>query len=500
MNSTINRKKFLKLSAWGFLAALLPVQEIKALSFISDLKEFDQSNYQTAIDKAKKAKEHFYKKEFTLAENLYLECIQLAPADIRFYDNLQNVYGAQGELLRITELFKNALIANPSKVAFYDRAARSLMRLELGDRVLAQQYKDTNGSHSLLKDAKTLYNQAIAIDSTKEYLKIGRRKVKKKIAEDAPSKNYRTDSVSKEEKKRNRKKHNKRYKKLSIEQLKTKIDAFENRNRNTLYLESDINTREKNIKKEKKLVYRSLIKKLKKEREYNQAIAYAESLYEIDRTDQTSLTLLKRLYRKDRNYTKLINVQRTHAENSQKVYAYLGLMHFLQLAYKKQGGSIDLISQSIAIGEDLANNWPLVERIKVDTTDKLAKSHVLYGDYQKAQRIYKDMITTIKDYAIAQVNKVMLGYALTYFKTGDFNTTRDICLIAIEELNDIDSLEYVQRFADKRAKTDFIENIDFYYLLTRVYKRLNQHSERARILNFILSNDPDNKFALKRIS
>ena len=98
--SSLSRKDFLRFSSLSFLAKLIPTQQVNALSFILSLNNSTSNeDYNKAKALAKDAKIHFFKKEYTSAIDKYKQCIKLAPRAIRFYDGLENVFGAQGKFL-----------------------------------------------------------------------------------------------------------------------------------------------------------------------------------------------------------------------------------------------------------------------------------------------------------------------------------------------------------------------------------------------------------------
>ncbi len=499
---SINRSDFLRLSAWGFVAALLPIHQVKALSFISDLKSYNQDNHALAINKAKQAKEHFYKKEYTQAESLYLECIELAPADIRFYDNLQNVYGAQGLWLMCVELFKNGLTANPDKISFYDRAARSLLRLELGYPVIAGQYRDQISSNSLLLDAKQLYNQALQINPDAEYLKIGKKKVKRKINTDASNINYKTNEEEIQARRQRRSNHKKRYKKFTNEELLIRIDTINTKKRNILYFPNQIKSRNKHINQEKKAIHTLLARRYKKDNLPNSAIEQLETIYGLDNEDTYSIKLLKRLYKKGNHYDELLSFQRTHNDNEQTMYSHLGLMSALLLKFKKQDNALEFLEESILIGEDLFNNWGLLERQKIKALDKLTDAYILNQSFVLAQNKIKQTIEESSSLiSESMINILIHCYAKTYFKNNQYNQSKDILLIGLKEYQGTDSstFSYIKEISDKKVENRFSANLRLYYLLYRTYKKLDDQTNMDVVLQKLLQNNPEDKFALKRI-
>ncbi len=497
----INRSEFLRLSAWGFVATLLPIHEIKALSFISDLKTYSRDNHAEAVKKAADAKVHFFKKEYSKAESLYLECIRLAPADIRFYDNLQNVYCAQGIWLKSVELFKNGLDANPNKVSFYDRAARSLMRLELGYPVLAADYRKETNSRSLLEDAKSLYEQGLKIDSKAKYLNVGKEKVIMKIETDALNINYRTDPEEKKKRMERRRNHKKRYKEFSNEQLLERLKRIDERKRNTLYFDNEKSTREKNIVKEKGLINMLLAERYYKERSYEKALSYADLVYKENKNNTKGVKLIKLLYERMKRYSELVSFQHEYHEQSQTVYSALGLMYCLKLQYVNDERNNILLKEAINIGEDLIYKWGLTDTLLVCVIDKLADLHILNNNVTAARDLLKKAIESVSTNSDGVINNLIHDYAKTYFEDEKYEAARDIILLGLRDFQAVTAsdFKYVNALVDRKTVHSFNSNLRLYHLLYKVYDGLGDIANSNYVLQFVLLEDPENKFALKRL-
>ena len=56
------------------------------------------------------------------------------------------------------------------------------MRVGIGDKKLAKEYEADFNSSSMLNDALALYDKALAIDASKKYLLVGKKKIEEKIA------------------------------------------------------------------------------------------------------------------------------------------------------------------------------------------------------------------------------------------------------------------------------------------------------------------------------
>ncbi|MCL9807736.1 hypothetical protein NAT51_19625, partial [Flavobacterium amniphilum] len=284
--SHLSRKDFIKLTSWGFVATMLPVSELSAINsvFATDAVP-TQEGFKEAQQLAKQAKEFFYKKEYKKAEELYLECIKLAPNYIQFYDALSNVYGAKNNHLAAAELFRQGVLKNPKRGPFYDRAARSLVRLEQGNEKQTKLFKKQNKKTvSLVSDAEELYRTAIALEGTKVYLTQGTSKIAKAkekqsgklaIKENAKQKHAHAKEVNQKIKANVAVKTD-----AEIETLITKLDT---KRRIPLYVASEQNQRTFHITKEKKKHLRVLLDRHKKDAA--KSLVLSQRLFDLDPSD-----------------------------------------------------------------------------------------------------------------------------------------------------------------------------------------------------------------------
>ncbi|MFY0602951.1 MAG: hypothetical protein JXQ93_03310 [Flavobacteriaceae bacterium] len=491
-----NRRNFVRLSSLSILAGLLSFHEVKALSFITQLPSSGDADFQTAKELAKKAKKHFHKNEFQAAENLLLQCIGLAPSDIRFYDNLKAVYGAQGKLIKSALLFKNGLQINSQNVAFYDRMARSLMQLEVGNSKLSNQYKVTSNSNSLLKDAKKLYKDAIQIAPDKKYLKIGLKKVKRKINEFDLQIDYRTNTDYKEKKKRRVSKHKKRYRTYTIEELKAQIEKLNTKKRNTLYIDSEFKNREINCVRELKLIFKIIVKKLKQENNYQEAISYAYKWYDIIPKDSEVIKSIERLNVKSQDFQGLIDFRRYQISKHPNLWAYIGLIKAIERGHRK-GLNVSL-SESVSICDDLLQDWKLVGNLKISVLELKAKALLRNGQKTLAEGIYYNILNgNLRSHQI--INRIVNGYAFSLLKNDKIEESKVILEAILYKKVDGSLPLIIKKHLNTAYKTPSKQLMPLRYTLYRVYKKQNRNGAKQTVLNEILAINPNDKFALKRI-
>ena len=160
-----NRRNFLKHLALGTGALFLSPLVSKAESSVAA-----SGSNPDKLQSLRAAKEAFYRRQYLRAEQLYQQIIAQYPDEIAAYDGLSATYKAQQKPLETALLYRSALQAHPSNPAFYDRSARSLIALELGNYKQAQQYRQATGESFLIASAALLYLQAIPQFPDKQYL------------------------------------------------------------------------------------------------------------------------------------------------------------------------------------------------------------------------------------------------------------------------------------------------------------------------------------------
>lgn len=504
--SEFSRKDFLRLTSWGLVAALLPVGRVNALNSILDHNHQSvNGDFENAIALAKEAKQKFYLKNYALAEQLYLQAIQLAPNYIQFYDGLDNVFGAQSRFLDSVHLFKNALIINTTKVAFYDRAARSLMRLQTGCRSLATVYRNQINSSSLLSDAATLYQSAIGIDNTKLYLSIGLAKVNHKINIAPLEDNYQVNRVFKNLKTQNRNSYKTALISKSNEEIRALIERIDTKERRELITNEEIVERELNMLLQKKKFYDIL-----QSRENITAlerIEDAERLFDIDYKDSNSLRRIKIVYYTNNRFFDFIEVRRRFANASNTFSGHIGLMDAMEIAYKKGQAGNSVLDDALAIGTTLKDEWSLMFERKVDLVIKMSKILLLQSKFSQAKVLLEDIMPRVKLESFSINNKLILYYSKIHFEEGNYEFAKNSLLIGVKEIDseELDALiiqnpKYllVKQLAENKEKDVFKDNLDLYYLLYNTYFVTNKTEKAIEIINRLLSNNPTDSFVTSR--
>ncbi|MFY0482515.1 hypothetical protein ACI6PS_07900 [Flavobacterium sp. PLA-1-15] len=495
----LDRKDFLKLTAWSFMATMLPVGRITAIAAVFDTTTNiipANDDYIKALALAKTAKDAFYKKDFARAETLYLDCIKLAPRAIRFYDNLDNVYGAQGEVLASVELYRKGLLANPTIVSFYDRAARSLLRLETGRKLLARNYQQKISSASLLKDAESLYLKALEIDAKKAYLRIGLDKISEKMKNSSMQKDVSQKKEQKARKKQRKTLLKSHFDNKTNRDIEILIEKTASKKRTKLYVAKEVQQQERHILQQQKKYYRLLLSRKLMD---NETIHYAERLFELDNGDTRSLRILKKEYYKSGKFRELIQAREQFAAKKQSLFSFLGVMDAIEQAYKKGQVGADYLDRAHSIGKELMTNWMLIPRTEVDVVDKLAKVMVLQSNYTEAKAITKASLLRFHTTSPAVTNKMMYRYAKIFFEERQYEQAKKILLIALQEQERTeDDLQFLQTIANGKEQETLADKTILLYLLHSTYSALNEKEQAYAVLEKLRIEDPKDRFVLTR--
>ncbi len=327
------RRKFLKTIGLGVGGLLVSSSILKASSLSSSNNKEDKK---TLLQE--NAHENFYRRQYDKAEILYKQYINLYPQDIVGYDGLAKVYGAKQKQLEIVELYQSALQLNSLNPIFYDRLARAMNALSLGNRKQEQAFVSTSGKTFLLASSALLYLQAIEIDHTKKYLYEGlldtKHCLEKKNAQlsktGQPTLEFSNDLSSKIA--TVTKNYENIWKQTRTQQsnkgkitnnLSQSLGKIKEKKRRILYFDDEKRCREKSISKKKnEFIYPFLVQSIK-ENKIENAEEYFNQIDDSVYKDTYSQFLLTKLYKKNQAYAKLINLRKK--EESDSLWSKLNL-------------------------------------------------------------------------------------------------------------------------------------------------------------------------------
>ncbi|WP_136667694.1 hypothetical protein [Flavobacterium sp. H122] len=507
--SHFSRKDFIRLTSLSFIATLLPVSEMQAITrvFSSNLPT-TKEGFEEAKKLAKQAKVFFYKKEYQKAIDTYLRCIELAPNYIQFYDSLSNVYGATNNLVASAELFKQGLLKNQKKGLFYDRAARSLQHLELSQSKQAEAFLKKNQKNaSLFDDAQELYKKAIELEGAKKYLVEGQLHLAKKKEAKLKLALKKDKAQLKNEKKEHYKESKAQYRQLkskvrlkSDTELELLIKQLDTKKRPELFVAHEKNQQEFHVTKQKKRYLRILWERYKKDKTKN--IDLAKRIFDLDPSDSLAICHLKKAYQDNNKYFDLIKERQRFAEAHPSVYSYLGVVDAIQDAYDKKQVTQDSLANGVSIADKILSTYSLTEKTAVDVIDKLAKLYIAQGNYQEATSVIQTILNELNTNSPATVNKLIYRYASIYFAKGDYLKVKEILRFGLNEEEGIKAenktIQQIHILAKNKQKESFRHKEPLYILAYQAHKSLGENSQAKEIVQKIAAYDPKNLFVQKR--
>lgn len=494
----MHRKQFLRLSLYGVISTLIPFQDIRALSLISKKNSYSSEDYQTAEELAAQAKVAFFKKEYALAESLYLQCISLVPSQIQYYDGLQNAYAVLEKNLQVVQLFKNGIDANPSKVVFYDRLATTLVRVELGNRALLPQVHELFGGTALLDEAISLYNQAINIDSTKNYLKKGLDRIVYLKAINTNTIYAHDNAALKANKKTNKQKYLSRFDGFTNEELLGIINDMDSKKRHELFDSVDIGKRTRSLIKEKKAILKTLVDRHYTNKDYSSTIDYTKAMYNLDKSDPKSMKLLSMLYGKIEDYDSLVMLKRDWHTTKNDAWSKLGLIHALDIAFNKTGNNVYL-DEAVALATNLFIESLGFQDKNLSFKIGLKTAKIYRENHQNAEAItiYKNYLES-NDLSSSQKQNAAIGYIKTIRKSGDHFKAKRLLKLALKQDDKVSDLEEVLIYNSTKDIKKEARSM-FEYELYKHYEDEADDNNRHKTIDRILLNNPNDEF-VKRIS
>ncbi len=497
----VDRRHFLHLSSWGVLAGIFYTQNISAHTFILRLpKPEDTSSLPEAIEKARRAHKALYEKDFLTAETLYRECITLLPDDIRFYDGLRKVYASQkGKHLFIMDLYQKGLELNPKVASFYARLAKEYERLELGHKKLAREFESTNGINQLLEDAQVLYEKAIELAPDIPDYVAGKEKIIRRLTTRQHLVDARENPALKALRKEQRKKQKQNFKQLEEKELQHYLQELNTKSRRHLQSTQQQKVREAHMVEQKKRYLNRLCRLSVKQKQWNKAITYAETLYELDSSDRQSYYKLKRLYRKNDKWNKLVQIARDRQETIPTVWTYLGLMKALKQRYrKKKAGNLQ---EAIQLGQHVLE-W---EGLSVSMVNRVRYQMVsLYGlsdQNAKAHDQLESALESIQENTHPQIiNDLLLAYALYYSRKNKWDKAEKVVKIGLNTSIEVSGeLKSLQELAQQKEAEEVKHRRDLEVMLAKIYLQSNNSQATAQ-LEHIVSLYPNDRFALKKLN
>jgi Putative Zn-dependent protease, contains TPR repeats len=511
-------------------------------------KVFATSQSENKVSKKillEQARLSFYKREYENAEYNYRQLIKEYPADIVGYDGLAKVYNVRQYKLAIVKLYEQGLDTNPDNPVFYDRLARSIGSLSLGDKKQEEAYiKEKQPDSSLIEYAVTLYMQAIALAPDKKYLYDGlmdsscwlnkkniqlqkRQMPPISMSEEITSRMNSMIPLSQktvwEESRKSIKGRGK-----TTGDVAVAMQKLQTKPRRELYFEDEMICREKSLsKKSKEFIYPCLFDAISND---NQELAkdYFKQIKSVDQKETHAFSMLSKYYKKKKYYSELENLygkENSHSSlywNTIKQAQTLFLVGSTEKNNSKKDQAFRMLEESLRY----------MEEQDIKDTKAWAAVYLGMGEYYTDKSLHQQCRSVLLQ-GIKQIpgtsgfsTALIIDYAKSYEKEGNAQVAEKILLCLSEEKADIvaDGDSFMNTYFQKRNRDikwmqenkvgrwsserkrkrnkfnrkSSPEKLKASYVLAKLYERQSNQTRYGEVLSYIEKEDSQNEFAKRR--
>ncbi|GHT76711.1 hypothetical protein FACS189413_12770 [Bacteroidia bacterium] len=508
-----NRRNFLKQMLLGSGALFLPPLVSKATSAATP----------SAIDKTqylREAKEAFYRRQYAKAEMLYRQIIAQYPNEIAAYDGLAKVCNAQQKSQEITLLYRSALETQPQNPLLYDRLARSLVALQLGNYRQMQAYCQSTGETFPIQTAAALYIQALALAPDKKYLSEGlldtvraletkNRQLQRlklpeiRFSDDINNQITTLTAASCEnwEQSRKREKHRGRV----TAHLEDSLEKIHTKKRRTLYSKADRDMRESSIKNQQKIFLYPYLSSALKEKNTAAAEIYYNRIKSLNpqQPEVYARFLLGKHYKKQGKFKQLAAFWESE-KTDLPYWQSLRKARALVLDGEQTGNSKSF-EQARQIYQSIR------EEIEAEEHDTMALA-ALYSGMSRCFRQQKRWAES-RSQLQAGLNRIapasgiaaslLIDYAESFDneKTGNKSERLLQRLSGEKKSQKFNDDAFIENYLQKREKD--LENRkqsthDASYALAKLYEKKGNKNRLNEVLDFIGKRDTKNEFVRKR--
>jgi len=345
MSRYYSRRKFLKATLSGagmFALSTFAMKGQPSLSSASapSVSDAGNENKQSLLNDAREA---FYRREYDRSETLCRQYIQSYADDVAGYDLLAKNCNRSGNQTEPVALYRSALDANSSNPVFYDRLARAMNALSLGNFKQEKAYMSASGETFLLGASAALYLQAIRLAPDAKYLYDGlldtARCIEKKnrllkhfnrpLLAFSPETASEIASVTSSYMEKWKESRRSLHRGKTASDLTSALDKMNNKKRRELYFDDEKQCRKEAIaKKQKEFIYPYFVRSVR-EKQTEAMENYFAQINGIAPSDTQSKHLLTKRYRKNGDYQKLVAFRQNELSKENTFWGQIGLAQAL---------------------------------------------------------------------------------------------------------------------------------------------------------------------------
>ena len=444
MKKSVNRREFLKYSFQGLGVFTLLNSPLKLFA-----NQTSSSTSTSSLDTAilyKQAKEYFRKKEYASSIEIYKQIIVADPRKIAYYDGYAKVLGAQQKTLEVAELFRAGLQKNPSNPHFKHRLSLSLRNLCTGNRKAEIAFVTKYGQANLMTLSATLLMEAVALKPIKGYMmdlrdfpvilenknkELYEHNISLINVESSLINTIKSVSSSIDSKWQSTRKS----RKPVISDVDTEVNSINNKTRHDLYFDNEKKSRTKETKKAVKNRWKEGLHRNIKLKDSYLVEKYGSLIVTDNFNDTDTIGKLRKYYKKAKTYDRIVNLNRNLYINNGNFVNALALASSL-VTYSTAYTAITEAKQLLAIVKPYINTLASVNT----TTYYLTVAQLNLKENMPSQA-RNTLLEGIKLYdgRGGLCYSLMEKYAMTYLENSAGKGVAIMKGLCNKELKDIDA-------------------------------------------------------------
>lgn len=525
---TIDRRKFLKalIQASGIaMAAVLPAEGIA--------RSYSRQDDTTVKDSLEaQAWEAFYRRRYGDAESLFKQLLARQPSNVKYYKGLSKVYNALNRQDQSAALWLDAHRDYSHLPVFYIGYAIAIQSLWMGNPKQAATFMAAHHiEKNLLEHAALRYLEALEKWPDNRRLQLGLLDVcntvkrnerlveshkrtpvtfsadlQKKI-QDATQQAVSFWQMTREDVK---------YKNTDIRQAAGRVSRLTQKRRRELYFEEERQQRAQYMTLHKNKIAYAQCNEALLQQDFGKAEQYTQTIIANDTNSTCALGILKKIYNRQRNYTQLATICRSHAGSTGSAWAYMALASALM---KQNGASIREAETIYATVEQATESNRSF--LSVSAKQGRAKCFRVQRQYDQSQQKLGEALTVVRP-ETGTATLLLVDYVQTCADKGDASTAEailqcmtdeqatvtdnvpsDIRQILAARKQDVEEYKSRKRGTKKHPRTSGNrqrqEGQDWcaHYALAKLQKRQGNHNGLSKTLRTIEQAEPHNRFVRK---
>jgi hypothetical protein len=525
---TIDRRKFLKalVQASGIaMAAVLPADGI-ARSYSR------QEDTSVVASLEAQAWEAFYRRQYGDAEMLFKQLIAWQPSNIKYYKGLSKVYNALNRQDQSAALWLDVHWQYSHLPLFYMEYAIALQSLWMGNPKQAATFMSAHHiKENLLEHAALRYLAALRKWPDNKQLQLGLLDVCHNVKRNERLvKNHKREPVafSADLQKKIQEatlqavsfwqttREDVKYKNTDKRQASGRVSRLTQKPRRELYFKEERQQRVQYMTWHKNKIAYAQCKEALLQQDFGKAEQYTQAIIINDTNSTCALGILKNIYNRQRDYTQLATICRSHAGNTGSAWAYMSLAGALM---KQNGASIHEAETIYANVEQATASSR--SSLSVSVKQGRANCFRLRRQYEQSLQKLAEALTMVRP-ETGTATLLLVAYAQTFADKGDTpiaeailqcmtdkQTTvtdavpSDMRRILAARQQGIEEYKSRKRGTKKYRRTssnqERQEGQDWcaHYALAKLQKKQGNHNGLSKTLRTIEQAEPHNRFVRK---